>query len=1395
MSNSGAKAALKGYRLQTLYILHEILQSSDSELIFQPEGNEDLAVYQGEKIVRAVQVKALNVPLTLSHFIEPEKTDTFIHRSLNLLNGEESPIVEIISFGEIGNELASAWSKSDNNRETNQDKIRKKLINLKISSSQVDRLLECLVLNPVAEDELSQEVSKYLSKTLTSGSIEHALSLLTSWLYVASENKTKITHEMLFEKINSIGQYFAEREAHHLEWFKSITPLENKKNIENKELEKEFYRGVSTRFSHIQANLDTIRQSQLTVIDNKFKNSQTVIVHGASGQGKTTLAYRYLYEYVPESWRLQINFIEDRIHAQSIALAIADQLAIFDATLYLYIDVTPRDPDWTALVKALLERPNIKILVSIREEDLARQNISNDQLGFPELVQLNLSQEEAKHIYFNLIEKGVAKPYPSFEQAWLGFGGNGSLLEYVFFLTQTESLREKLRSQVSRLRAEVRESKLEASAIKLLLAAAVATSYEARVDIKSLVKAAELNDPQGTFNLFEDEYLIRLTRDKAHIEALHPIRSKLLSEVLVDPAFSPWVDSALFVMPSIPETDLETFLLYSFVENPNEFQKLFEAIKCLNIKTWGAVAGIGRALLWFGIRHHVIENKEVINAARLFAGHDGWSLILQSDIGGAIDKDPVEDLLDILGKNNPIALSNAKTIRKQLSDPEPIYQYLKEWLTHTSNALLEPNSSSNWSGMGEVLLWMGKFDPVNELNLNWLPSINIEKTFEDILPLSDLTIGLFYFSPKLYRSFININKQEITSLFQKSTNTIWLEEKQNNPTAHYIIPDVKLNSDLITVIPPNEMSVARATILRKLFPDQEKYGAQGYGHQNILMDLPLDESCKNIIKSALPLPQFVSVNSTWVNYADYIFRPDDWQEYANNILSIREQIVTGLTTLNKTLTSYFKKKKSQALIGTGKIESEYWESLSKINWQLTKLPKLAVDPWGITSDGTLNDHKEQSKSTANYNSMQEDSKSFRKSLSDYIFPFTNFISQSHFILIFNGLIGRLPEEEHDDLYKRAKALGEPFDKHKIHLSCVNFNDAHRRLERFQHEFRMLFNELIPHQKLCQLEKKEAEKYNKAWALWYQFSHHPQKYWKDSPDIRASAIITLLKSDLLSSIKSSLSNIHHNDVTASIINECYEYQGMNALWIQVEIQDLEDMDHTFIKTIEALTKAVRPINFTDLKYFVLEDLWNHFIIIPTRNGHAISNSAWVILTASFVGMEPVIREEKPFLYIPRPIDSKDLVHLGIKKKETEQTKALEDLENEIDQAKVLEDLEHEIGNTFAIINHIHCFAPLVANVNKTGIELLESYLSFFLEPLTQKIKMARYLIEKTRENIDEDDIGILVILDECEQAINPYEEPENNKIEINLSDCRVWAELLSDALGKLQILKMNKSAPV
>ena len=1379
MSNSGAKAALRGYRLQTLYILHEILSSKGSGLTFQPEGNEDLAVYQGDKLIRAVQIKALGEPLVLSNFIEANKEDTFIHRCLKLLNTDDTIRVEVISFGSIGNEIKNAWSKFDENKKSNQDKIKKKLDNFNISNAHADKIFKHLKWNTVLESQLNSTISDCLSKTLTSGSIENALSLLTAWLYIASEQQTKITHSVLLEKITSIGQYFSEREAHHQEWFKSIKPLQDDNTPGQLHLEKEYYRGISTRFSHIQANLDIRRDEQLTTIDEFFKTTQTVVIHGASGQGKTSLAYRYLHDFIPEDWRLQINFIENRSHAQNIALAIADHLAIFNATLYLYLDVSPRDLDWTALVKALLDRPNIKILISIREEDLARQNVSNEELGSPALVPLKFSKDEAEKIYLNLVAKGAAKPYPSFDQAWLGFGGNGSLLEYIFFLTQTESLKEKLKFQVKRLRCEVREGKLEPLAIKLLLACSVATSYEARIKIGALINAVELRDPKGTFNLFENEYLIRRSDDNLHIEALHPIRSKLLTEVLVDPAFSPWIDSALCVMPCLEENDLETFLLYAFIERPNEFHPLFDNLKQLNVETWGAVAGISRALLWFGISSHVLENREVINAARLMAGNDGWSFLLSPDIGNVLETNPIGDLLNILGKNNPKQLNKFLKLRENISSSELVYEYISYWLIHLPTNLMKPESNGDWSNMGEALLWMGRLKVNNELDLSWIMELDVDAAFDDIAPLADLSIGLYYFSKKLYQSFIEKNKQQIEAIFQKSTQTLMLEHQANNPIAHYIIPDYHLSSDNYDGSYLNGLSVTRATLLRKLFPENERYGAKGYGHQNILIDLPLDESHKNIIKSAIPLPQFVSINSTWTNYADYTFRPNNWLDYANNILSIRKQILTGLIKLNKTLNTYFKKKKSQSLIDVVKIESEYWEGLAKINWQLTKLPKLAVDPWGITSEGTLTNTNNKAKNTIHFLSMQNHSKNFRKSLNDYIDPLANFFNQSHSILIVNGFIGRLPKEQHPSFLQKVEASELAYTEHNLHLSCLNFNNALNNLETFQHEFRNIFKEIIPSSVLDKLEKQEITKLTKAWPLWYQFAHSPEHYWPNSPDICASAIAAKTKRELIKSITQTLNGIDNSSIHASILSDGYIYEGKKALWIEVRIDDISALEHVLIDTVEALTQAIRPLKFKDLKYFVMADLWEYFVIVPINAETTISNVSWVLLANSFAGDEPVINEDKPFLYLPRPISQQALNHFNLKS-------------TELINDTILTSLEAEIGKIFSVINHIHCFNVLVSDMNTAGEETLQHYLTSLIEPLVEHIDLATGYIDEMRKHTDNDENNLTQVLDISEHAIQPYETPEDKKIMVNLSDCKEWAELLHEALSELQIIKLEEN---
>lgn len=385
------------------------------------------------------------------------------------------------------------------------------------------------------EEALQKQVFDFLHASAVGGDPESAFDLLIVWVYFAAEKKQKLTYSDLVTKINAIGRYIAARSAHHQEWFTSIVPIEDGPVDENcrDQLAVEFYNGISTRYSHILAGFDVPRHDKLNAIELAFTTDiRTVVIHGASGQGKTTLALRYLHDYVPEKWRYSIRYLQDKAHIASVANALAGHLRVVDAPLYLHIDVSPRDHEWTELVKNLLDEKNIRILITIREEDLARNVTSDAELGFPKTIALDFDENEAETIYERLVAQDVTDFFPSFDDAWTRFGGDGPLLEFVYFITQAESLKERLRKQVLRLREEVRTGLLSPEELAFMRICAVASAFEARIDVASLATALRLRDPVRTLQLLEKEYLLRPSHDMRHVEALHPIRSDILAHEL-----------------------------------------------------------------------------------------------------------------------------------------------------------------------------------------------------------------------------------------------------------------------------------------------------------------------------------------------------------------------------------------------------------------------------------------------------------------------------------------------------------------------------------------------------------------------------------------------------------------------------------------------------------------------------------------------------------------------------------------------------------------------------------------------------------------------------------------------------------------------------------------------
>ena len=252
MSEHGATASYRGYRLQALYILIRILDySHDNEYIFIPEGIEDLAIQESDVLIETVQVKSYD-GLTLSN-LSPTKKGSFFHRAIEYIQQESRPTIRIDNVGLTGPELHDAW---EGEKEAG-DSITKKMTKQGFTSEQIQLLFNYVELISLDEENLENQALMQLQKMVTGVDPENAFDLLHKWLFDLSETRTPLSANDLLDKVNSVGKFLAERAHHHKEWFTNIIPIEDQTidGEQKKALQEEFYAGASTRYEHILAEL------------------------------------------------------------------------------------------------------------------------------------------------------------------------------------------------------------------------------------------------------------------------------------------------------------------------------------------------------------------------------------------------------------------------------------------------------------------------------------------------------------------------------------------------------------------------------------------------------------------------------------------------------------------------------------------------------------------------------------------------------------------------------------------------------------------------------------------------------------------------------------------------------------------------------------------------------------------------------------------------------------------------------------------------------------------------------------------------------------------------------------------------------------------------------------
>ncbi|MGB3509912.1 MAG: hypothetical protein WBA93_11855, partial [Microcoleaceae cyanobacterium] len=1216
--NSDATAAYRGYRLQALYTLSKILESDQSSgLIFQPEGKEDLAIFNDKRnLLEIIQVKAYTDNLTLSTF-SPHNSASFFYRVNAELKKYSQLKVSVVSFGPIGPEIRQAFKAKGDQRNQVAEKLsnQKRLSSEKrLSKVESEKLLDCITLIPAKEETIRETVYKLLRESLTGIDCKSAFELLNYWLYECAENKTEITREELIKKINDVGRFLAERAAHHNEWFTSIIPIEDvdiQSDQQNK-LSSEFYRGVSARYEHILAHVDKPRVHKLKDIKEKFKHNRVVIIHGASGQGKTTLAYRYLYEFFPNQWRFQVKIIDSRQQALSIARAINGHANAIGIPLAIYIDVSPNDMGWVELVKQLSTHKNILILVTVREEDFRRASVSGVELQFSS-VELKFDQTEAEDIYKWLAQTARPTKFLNFEDAWNRFGDNGPLMEFVYLVTQGSSLRERLQQQVKRIEDEVRRGEIPESTLELLRLVSIASAFESRLKIQPLIQELVLPSPRRTFEILEEEYLLRRNEDDSLVGGLHPIRSTILTELLTDPTFAPWGESASQCLPIIFENDLESFLLHSFSRRQQESGELIQKLQTYQPQQWIAIAGIIRALLWLGVKEYVGANHQLIQEVYQKVGR-GWIFILDFDIANVRPGTSTSLQHSFSKFFSEEGVEYIKTVHTRQADKQTLFTRVNSWLSSQSQHPIAPESELDWSSVAEVMFWIG-YTTSNTSLPNCIPDVAINSLINNlpVAILADIALGLFYYSQEKYKAWLKTNYSELIKRFCKTTQTIVWEDDGQKIISHFLIEIDLLNSmdskedrgfDRQIVDEITE----RVRLFRKLLPDRERYACYGYGHQILPGELPTgDETHKDIPIENFLLEQPVSLNSIFKAIIDQDFRPDTWEDYVAQIIELRHSIVDNLQQLIKNLEIYFRKKRKTDSFGN-KADWKNWEKCKLSLVKPPLLPKCAFDEWGFITD--QKDTLKDASSNLNIKALAHQKyKSYLKVMEDYKTALLNFFSQAVDIITINPFLGEVDNPQ-------IQELGSKIDiHHQIHISTYNLADACKKLPAFQVEFSHLFDSFLT-ESLQPLEHQEREIITQVWNLWYFFGYHRNKSLENATKECKQLVNKKLK-EIQNKLKKELKAAAVDGLSINIISEDILWEKEKFLCLTVNSDNPINTYRSLETILNAIGQAIFKVENNKLRQYVLEFNWPYIVVIPLVKGKLSSLTAWRFSTLVFL----------------------------------------------------------------------------------------------------------------------------------------------------------------------------------
>ena len=1014
---------LRGYRTQFLYTLYRIISSNNSgKEVFRPEGIEDLDILVDDKVVESIQVKNHKSGLLeYAHLSSNAHTTSFFSRGIKTLRKFPQAKLKVFSFHDVDDDLSQKPRLSN---KLKQDKYTS------FSTSDINRLLDAFEVKIRTEHSLYEEIVAILKQRFPSFNPEYEIKLLTQWIYNAAEEGKQLTYNDL---INVREQYviFNNQQASVLsEYGRTVIKLEQVSGISQDKIKEEFYNGVSARLYHIQAGLDVKREQKLLQIKKASINSNVVILHGQSGQGKSTLAYRYINDYCPFAYEIRNSNDGNISRIIATLSALAKDLPW---KIVLYLDVIPSNTEWVQVVKEFANYDKVQCIITIRQEDWnqKKNEVFTNNSTISE-IEVTLIKEEAHKIY-EAINSDDRKPLPlPFEDVWKKEGRQGSLLEFIYFLNHGRSLKSRIAEQVENITDKSRD---------LLAYITLGNHLGGHINKNSLSDLTNMSilEVERLVRIWNKEYFV--ISEDGDFSDVHPIRTKLIIDQIFNNDVKIIVRYGLNLYKQVNPYQTDIYLIRLMNEGMSACE-LIDWETDQGQLTPALYFGIAKALLWKRIKEYEEKHKGLIDQIKNKVG-SAWYMYLpfnfiEIDIQGSVEK-----LMKTINNDVP----DLSYITDRFEPQSIVFEYIERWL-YEKELCLFIKSREDWLKAGELLYIVSQLSISPKIEIGTFP---FKETGCSLADMSTILLGF-----KLYN--------------YSDENIAYIEKTFVNNLRHrYNIVNFRINDDKLHIVSfldyfndhddesragfiTEQHNMAILELCRRAFPKIKVYKSQIVDDPFISV-FPTLHTGKNIPRDNFPLYEMTEYRTILSRLYQRSYLLPDRVAYADTCISLRKRYAKTVYEVAHSIEKWScDKSKNSALLANA-----YKQASDLIGSSIIEIPQSEISEYGLDykSDETyipddLYTHR---------NKKKTDIEEVQNLISSQITSLNNFFIQSFSLLI----------EEYNDNHKRT--------------SIANLYEAINQLDKLQTTFKRVLGEYVNNEELDCVEKAEQVNLKMLWVIW------------------------------------------------------------------------------------------------------------------------------------------------------------------------------------------------------------------------------------------------------------------------------------------------------------------------